>query len=276
MSSERRIHWRSPEEIVAIGFQRASVVMMNEAHNGLQRCMRTRQIGQRILPVAHHAGVRHLAMEALNVTFAGQANRTRRVPAISAGYLSQPEMRDLIQSALDLGWTLIPYDAEPGEWIQDQHGIDLTRADPDEILRRWQEFQSEFMSLAFTNWREEQQALNIVRALRSLPENTPLLVWCGNSHHAKTPREGCTPMGYPFQQHSQIQPFVIDQCISVKFDRGNDFFEEKWILPFAQDLARYGGTAGFLAEEIPEPFVRLSVSDLGVDAVLLSTQNELD
>lgn len=277
MASAHRIHWRSPEEIVAIGFQRSSVVMMNEAHSGLQRCIRTRQIGQRILPVAHHAGVRHLALEALNAAFAEQANRTRRVPAISAGYLSQPEMRDLIQSALDLGWTLIPYEADPGKWIKYQHGIDLTEADPDEMKRRWQEFEAEFVSLAFTNWREEQQALNIIRAFQSLPENTPLFVWCGNSHHAKTPREGWIPMGYQFQQHSGIDHFVIDQSISVKFDpRNHHRLEEEWVLPFTQDLAKHGGTAGFLTDEMVEPFVRLGIGDVGEDAVLLSRQNELE
>jgi hypothetical protein len=266
---QHTIHWYSAEEIVAIGFQRSFVVMMNEAHNGLQRCIRTRQIGRQILPIAHHAGVRHLAMEALNQAFAEQGNRARRVPALATGYLAQPEMRDLI-----------PYEADTNQWIKDQHGIDLTQADPDEIQHPWQEWQSEFISLAFTNWREEQQALNILRALQSLPEHTPLLIWCGNSHHAKTPRDGWIPMGYRFQQHSQIDPFVIDQTISVKFDPNNQFhnqfFEKEWILPFAKDLANYGGAAGFLTENVPEPFVCLRVEDLGVDAVLLSTQNELE
>ena len=65
MQPEHRLIWRSPEEIVAIAFQRARVVMMNEADSVLQRCIRTRQTGQRIFPVAHQGGVRHFAMEAL-------------------------------------------------------------------------------------------------------------------------------------------------------------------------------------------------------------------
>jgi hypothetical protein len=78
--------WHSPEEIIEIAFPRSSVVMMNEAHNGWKRCIRTRQIGQRILPVAHQAGVRHLAMEALNPVFAEEGNRTRLVPDHKEGY----------------------------------------------------------------------------------------------------------------------------------------------------------------------------------------------
>jgi hypothetical protein len=48
MDLEKKFTWRSPEEIVEIAFERASVMMMNEAHNGWKRCIRTRQIGQRI------------------------------------------------------------------------------------------------------------------------------------------------------------------------------------------------------------------------------------
>ena len=80
---------RSVEDLVEVGFSRSRVVMMNEAHSGLRRCVRTRQVGLRILFRAHAAGVRHLAMEALHRGFAEQANRTRRVPAWSHGYHGQ-------------------------------------------------------------------------------------------------------------------------------------------------------------------------------------------
>lgn len=105
--------WRSPSELVEIGFTRSRVVMMmNEAHSGLRRSVRTRIVGKSILPAAHEAGVRHLAMEALRPAFAAAANENRVAPDESHGYLSQPEMRDLIAAALDLGWTLVPYEAD--------------------------------------------------------------------------------------------------------------------------------------------------------------------
>ncbi|NEQ24466.1 MAG: hypothetical protein F6K28_36235, partial [Microcoleus sp. SIO2G3] len=104
--------WRTPEELLEIGLRRSRVVMINEAHDGLKRCIRTRQIGQRILPTAHKAGVRHLAMEALSPFFVDEANRTRQLPEvkIGMGYLHQPDMRAFMQAALDLGWALIPYE----------------------------------------------------------------------------------------------------------------------------------------------------------------------
>ena len=276
MQPEQKLLWRSPEEIVEIGFQRASVVMMNEAHDGLKRCIRTRQIGQRILPVAHQAGVRHLAMEALFPLFAEQANRTRRIMEGDFGYLSQPEMKEFIQTALDFGGTLIHYEADNFKWISERHGIDLSNSDGDEKYRRYQEFQSEFTTLEFTNWREEQQALNIIKALESLLAKTPLLVWCGNNHHSKEPGDGWLPMGYQFQQHSGMNPFVIDQAIGVKFDPADDFFDAELILPFSDEFARLGGTAGFLMDELPASFARFGFQELSDDALLFSTQNEME
>jgi hypothetical protein len=69
---EPRKKWRSPEELVELGLARSRVVMMNEHHNGLKRSVRTRVIGKRVLPTAHAAGVRHLAMEALTPKFAAR------------------------------------------------------------------------------------------------------------------------------------------------------------------------------------------------------------
>jgi hypothetical protein len=125
--------WWSPEELVEIGFARSLVVMMNELHNGLQRSVRTRVLGKRVLPAAHAAGARHLAMEALTPEFAEEANGSRVVPPHEPiGYLGQPDLRELIAAALELGWTLLHYEA------------DFDRKPP--------EFAN--LSMEETNWRE--------------------------------------------------------------------------------------------------------------------------
>lgn len=266
MQPDHKLTWRSPEEIVEIAFQRAQVVMMNEAHSGLKRCIRTRQIGQRILPVAHQAGIRHLAMEALNPTFAEHSNRIRVVPDYEKGYLSQPEMRSFIQTALDLGWTLVPYEVHVSA---SEHGV--TGPKSTDNLKQLQSSINEYI-----NWREEQQALNIIKALDALLANTPMLVWCGNNHHSKTPGDGWKPMGYQFQQHSGLDPFVIDQILTVKFDPTDDFFETELISPFSEELAKHGGTAGFLLEEMPASFNRFGLEGLKDDAILVSMQNDLE
>lgn len=250
--SSRR--WQTPEQLVEIGFSRSRVVLMNEAHNGWLRCVRTREIGRRILPVAHAAGVRHLAMEALaDPALVEDANRTRSLAEVQGqSYLAQPEMRVFIQTALGLGWTLIGYEADvslaPAGW------------DP--------------MSDEFTNWREKQQAVNLVGALESLPSNAGILAWCGNGHLYRSPRpwvEGnWVPMGWNLRDISEIDPFAIDQSVTVDF--GEPVLEEqaRALEGYAQDLTVLGGTAGFLADEAPQPWARNDV-----DAVLLSLENEM-
>jgi hypothetical protein len=57
--------WLTIEELAAEAFGVAPVVMANEAHDGMRRCVRTRRVGVRLVRAAHELGVRDLAMEAL-------------------------------------------------------------------------------------------------------------------------------------------------------------------------------------------------------------------
>ena len=231
--------WRTPEELLAIGFSRSSVVMANEAHDGLRRCIRTRDVGRRLLPVAHDCGVRHFAMEALTRELAAEANRQRRLPAVANGYLGQPEMRALVADALALGWSLVAYETE------DTRSPFLPGGGVDRDL---------------VNAREQDQARNLAAAL---PE-TPLLVWCGNAHLAKKPSEDWTPMGFLFGGLTGIDAFALDQTPTI-FDEAGLGDELR------ADLEPLGGTAGMLVEELPEPFASRSV-----DALLFSVDNALE
>lgn len=220
--------WRSPEEILEIGFSRSRVVMCNEAHSGLKRCVRTREIGRRLLPVAHGCGCRHLAMEALP-----------HEGPLAGGYLDQPEMRALVAEAIRLGLTLVPYETRDTctPFLEDG-GVDM------EIV----------------NARERDQAENLAAAL---PE-TPLLVWCGNSHHAKRASDdGWTPMGMLFRELTGIEFFSIDQAVTV-------LGSPEPIEAFRPDLVSFGGTAGLLREDVPPPFCGRDD-----DAIVLSLENDL-
>lgn len=260
MDSEQAYHahpWRSVEELIELGFQQSHVVMMNECHAGWFRCIRTRRIGQRILPTAHRLGVRHLAMEALYPEVVESANASRRLPADAWGYLAQPEMRELIQSALDLGLTLMAYEADMG---QAPKGLD---------------------ERATNNWREEQQARNLIAALARLPAKGRLLVWCGNNHHSKAiiPVQPGDPdtfwglMGYHFRALSGLDPFVIDQGRTVHFpDIPRRPAREQWLEQIAPTLLAMGGTAGFLREEAPACFAAGPAND----AYVVSLENEME
>ncbi|HZS77109.1 MAG TPA: hypothetical protein VFA41_10900 [Ktedonobacteraceae bacterium] len=256
MEKRQASSWHTVEELIDIGYQYSRVVMMNECHAGWFRCIRTRRIGQRILPVAHQLGVRYLAMEALYSPVTKEANRTRILPSNAWGYLEQPEMRSFIQTALDLGWTLITYEA------------DFEQEPPD------------LSSLQRNNWREEQQAEHLITALNSLSETARLLVWCGNNHHTKAlipirdgePGDFCALMGYHFRLKSGIDPFVIDQGVTVEWPDAKKVGYKQWLKEITPTLVTFGGTAGFLAKEAP---ACLPVCP-GNDAYVVSLDNAME
>src|SRR5215218_2386558 len=227
--------WRTPQELVEEGFRRSRVVMLNEAHHGLTRCVRSRRVGRQLLPSAHTMGARHLAMEALQP---GDA------------YLAQPDMAELIQAALALGWTLWRYEADidhaPAALVEQGLG-----------------------SQAFTNWREIEQARNLAAVLAGLPASDRLLVWCGNSHASRVTGDGWTSMGHQFAALVAEGAFVIDQTVTVAFP-GLEQQQAARVAELAPILDRYGGTAGLLVEEAG-PLACWP----GVDALILSTDNAM-
>jgi hypothetical protein len=247
---------RTPEDLLRIGFERSAIVIVNECHNGLLRCRRTRAVGRRLLPVAHELGVRHLAMEALYPPYAAEANATRRLPLAGVGYLEQPDMRELITDALALGWGLVPYECDlklpPGRG------------------------QGYFATLEFANWRDAEEARNLVQFLAAAAAETKLLVWCGHSHQRKTAQRyhiGGTwiRLGQRLMELG-VEPFVIDQSVTVEYRSGKSARRGD-AKRFRAELEALGGTAGFLREEDPERRWR---DDRSADAYVLSLLNSME
>jgi hypothetical protein len=243
--------WRPVEDVVRWGFAQAPVVMANEAHNGLARSVRTRVIGARMIRAAHEAGVRRLAMEALHWPAKDVPGPITALPdGEGGGYLAQPEMRAMIGTALDLGWTLWAYEAQ----------FDVTP----QTDRAW------LRSREFTNWREREQAANLCTLLEAAP-GEPILVWCGNSHAVKYMDDEWVPMGWRFRETSGIDPFVIDQTVTVAFDGEPWSWARDLLGSLAGVLAAHGGTAAILRDQAPPPLNART----GVDAVVVSTDNAL-
>ena len=240
--------WCSVEDLTRWGFAHAPVVMANEAHSGLARCIRTREIGVRVIGAAHQAGVRHLAMEALPRPEDGTPGPIRAVPPALGGYLAQPDMRRLITTAVELGWTLWAYEAD----------IEPV-GDPAQLL-----------TLEFTNWREREQAQNLCQILAEAPAQL-LLVWSGNGHAVKEASGEWVPMGHHFTALSGIDPFVIDQTVTVAWPGRSQPWAQDLLAAIHPTLASYGGTAGILREQAPAPLDGWA----GVDAVVVSTDNAL-
>jgi len=247
--------WRPVEDVIRWGFGQRPVVMANEAHNGLARSVRTRVIGARMIRAAHQAGVRRLAMEALHWLAKDVPGPITTLPRDAGGYLAQPEMRTMIGTALDLGWTLWAYETQ----------FEVTP----ETDRDW------LLSLEFTNRREREQATNLCRLLEAAP-GEPMLVWCGNGHASKhgtaTPDDDeWVPMGWHFREMSSIDPFVIDQTVTVAWDGEPRPWARDLIRSLADVLAAHGGTAAIRREQAPPP---LDQRD-NVDALVVSTDNAL-
>jgi hypothetical protein len=232
------VTWLDPEEMVREGYRRSRVVMMNEATSGLRRNVRTRRVGRRILPVARRAGARMLAMEML-----GPPGARRE-----GGVLDQPDMRDLLRTAEDLSFRMDGYDVEDSEMP----------------IR----LRTKIKKPEFTNWRDSKQAENLTTLLGGLPPDAGMLVWCANLHHAKVRFMMYQPMGWQFAVKSGVDPFAIDQTITVNFTGRKGAFP---VLDWARrTLLERGGEAGFIWEEgLP----RLSP---GCDAWVLSLDNDLE
>jgi hypothetical protein len=205
--------------------------------------------------------------EALTPAFAAEANQTRQLPP-GEGYLAQADLRALMQAALDLGWTLLPYEDDALLWLAARYGHEATTLDESALLRAHQD---ELLGLEYTNWREEQQARNLLPALDVLPARSKLLVWCGNGHLYKTPQDDWQQMGYQFARLSGISPFTIDQTISVVFDPSYQPFGSPIAAQYASALEARGGTAGVVLAELPPEWM----PQLGVDALVLSTDNAM-
>jgi hypothetical protein len=241
--------WCSVEDLTRWGFAQAPVVMANEAHSGLARCIRTREVGIRIIQAAHQAGVRRLAMEALPWLDDGNPGPVQAIPPGAGGYLAQPEMRRLITTALKLGWSLWAYEAliDPGK----DH--------------------AELLSREFTNWREREQARNLCQLLTAAP-GEPMLVWCGNGHACKHADSELVLMGHHFAALSGIEQFVIDQTVTVDFTGdGPGYWVPDLLTTLSDTLAGHGGTMGILRDQAPSPLDCWP----GADAVVISTENSL-
>jgi len=242
--------WCSVADLTRWGFAHARVVMVNEAHNGWLRCARTRAVGIEVVRAAHEVGVRRLAMEALNPRPGRGRGPFREIEDCTGPYLEQPDMRRLVATALELGWSLWAYEAET-----DFEG----RPDP-AYLR----------SIEHANWRDREQARNLAGLVADAP-GEPLLVWAGWGHIHRDATANWVPMGCHFAGLAGAEPFIIDQTVTISTgDR-----PQPWVAELLDGLGdvldRCGGTAGIRREHAPPPLNEWH----GVDAVVVSRENEL-
>lgn len=232
------VEWLTPEQLVRTAFRASRVVMMNEASSGLRRCVRTRRIGVRVMPMAAASGARLLALEAMVQPGGRQTD---------GGVLAQPDMQELLAEARRQGLRVAGYDVDPN-------------AVPVRL-------RTKVKTPAYSNWQDGRQAANLAALFDELADRTRMLVWSRNLHHARMRMMAYRPMGWRFQERTRVQPFVIDQTVTVDFGGGRARPVLEWALPA---LEARGGNAGFVWRD---GMPRLSS---GCDAWLLSVDNRLE
>ncbi len=173
----------------------ARVVMLNEEH----RSSRQRAFAHELLASLRDAGFTHLALETLRhdaVTTATLAERG--APTRDDGfYTADPLLGDLVRRALELGMSVVAYEA-------------VMATCPPDIARD---------PLGSTNWREAEQARHLAELVTS-DTDARLLVWCGRHHlsedRARNEELDWTPMGGLFAEATGIDPLTIDLMVMTE------------------------------------------------------------
>jgi hypothetical protein len=148
------------------------VVMINEAHDKPAH----RAFTASLLEELYLQGFRYLAMEMLSNY---RRNTPTKLDAYTGYYTSEPLAGELVRKALELGYTLVPY-----EDTVRNHTV---------------------------NQREYAQAENLADFIKKHDTTAKILVHAGYGHIMKGASGDFTPMAAYFKLISGIEPLTIDQ-----------------------------------------------------------------
>jgi hypothetical protein len=169
-------------QAIVAAARRTRVVMLNENHRTPCQRIFAARLAQALRPLGYDT----LAMEALATSPASVAGDLKRrgYPVLGDGfYIRDPAFGFFVRRSLELGYTPLPYEADPPD-----------RNDAD----------------AFAS-RERGQAMKLLAYLRAHPQ-AKLLVYGGGGHLAEKPlADGSKMMGQWFREVSGVDPLTIDQ-----------------------------------------------------------------
>lgn len=155
--------------------KKQKVVMLNEAHNKPLH----RAFALSLLEDLYKEGFRYLAMEML-YNYSNASASVTAVRATTGYYTAEPMAGELVRKALELGYTLVPYeDTDPGHTIKQ---------------------------------REYTQAQHLADFLKGKDSTAKMLVLAGYGHIEEASLdEARIPMAAYFKIITGIDPFTIDQ-----------------------------------------------------------------
>jgi hypothetical protein len=181
----------------------APITMINEAHDYPYH----RAFVMSLLPVLRPIGYKYLAMETLtNSPDSSDVKFLRSLSQKTGYYINEPVFGELVRYALELGYTLIPYEFTP---------TSFTPINPEDTAQ-------------FTvkmHERDSLQALNLIKATKKYKDGK-ILVLGGYAHTLEAVEHTgyfnpFYPMALYFKQLSKTDPFTISQLQFSKTNNGN-------------------------------------------------------
>lgn len=160
------------------------LVMINEEH----RSSVQRAFANQLIAPLRDLGFNYLAVETLSEDSAPLHARGYPVHATGT-YTRDPAFGDLIRRAIDLGYTVVPY--EPDRAVMQPRPGDSSPVDA-------------------MNRRERGQAENIFARTFANDPQAKVLVFGGRGHIAESRGEQWTPMGFVLAELSGHDPLTID------------------------------------------------------------------
>lgn len=201
------------------------VTMINEIHN--QPVFRS--IAYSFLETCYKNGYRYFAVETLKRTD-GTLNK-RKYPLLyeTGFYTDEPVFGDLLRQAMNIGYTLVPYDTFPS---------------PSSSINR-----------------DQGQALNIINKTIARDSTAKILVLGGMGHIFD--KEGFNTMGYYFKEYSNIDPLTINFLyFKPRFNKEDEGEAERCFLDIADNLD--GWEPVFLYDTIRKQFRGIGTDFIGV------------
>lgn len=159
----------------------ARVVMVNEVHHDAS----SRLLTLELLPLLYEKGFRYLAAEAFEST--DTALSERGYPVDSSGlYTREPVFAALVREAARLGYTLVPYEIEAHDVVEDD-------------------------TLSYQQRRDYAQAANLAARTVEIDPEARVLVHAGYAHVHEAATDYWHPMALYFRERTGIDPLTVDQ-----------------------------------------------------------------
>jgi hypothetical protein len=201
------------------------VTMINEIHD--QPVFRA--IAYSFLEICYKNGYRYFAVEALKRT--DETLNKRKYPLLyeTGFYTDEPVFGDLLRQAMNMGYTLVPYDTFPS---------------PSSSINR-----------------DQGQALNIINKTIAKDSTAKILVLGGMGHIFD--KKGFNTTGYYFKEYSNIDPLTIDFLyFKPRFNKEDEGEAERYFLDIADNLD--GWEPFFLYDTIRKQFRGMGTDFIGV------------